>query len=81
MTDNTLKKITQDVLVTCSAIVSDHNVKTGRSFSKFGRTMSGDRLLFPALDRIFYVSINQSLFVLTLAQNKIYNDENIKSKN
>ena len=27
LTDNTLKKITQDVLVRCSVIVSDHNVK------------------------------------------------------
>ena len=27
LTDNTLKKRTQDVLVTCSVIVSDHNVK------------------------------------------------------
>ena len=49
LTDNALKKTTQDVLVTCSVIVSDHNVKIGRTFSKFGRTMSDDRLLFPAL--------------------------------
>ena len=27
LTDNTLKKRTQDVLVTCSVIVSDHNLK------------------------------------------------------
>ena len=27
LTNNTLKKRTQDVLVTCSVIVSDHNVK------------------------------------------------------
>ena len=50
MTDNTLKKITQDVLARYSFIVSDHDVHgVGRTFSKFGRTMSGDRLLFPAL--------------------------------
>ena len=49
LTDNTLKKRTQDVLVTCSVIVSDHNVKLAGQFSKFGRTMSDDRLLFPAL--------------------------------
>ena len=27
LTDNTLKKISQDVLVRCSVIMSDHNVK------------------------------------------------------
>ena len=32
LTDNTLKKITQDVLVRCSVIVSDHNVKLARHF-------------------------------------------------
>ena len=32
LTDNTLKKRTQDVLVTCSAIVSDHNVKLAGHF-------------------------------------------------
>ena len=31
-TDNTLKKKTQDVLVTCSVIVSDHNVKLAGHF-------------------------------------------------
>ena len=31
LTDNTLKK-TQDVLVTCSVIVSDHNVKLAERF-------------------------------------------------
>ena len=49
LTDNTLKKRTRDVLVTCSVIVSDYNNEIGRTFSKFGRTMSDDRLLFPAL--------------------------------
>ena len=32
LTDNTLKKITQDVLVRCSVIVSDHNVKLAGHF-------------------------------------------------
>ena len=32
LTDNTLKKATQDVLVTCSVIVSDHNVKLAGHF-------------------------------------------------
>ena len=32
LTDNTLKKRTQDVLVTCSVIVSDHNVKLAAHF-------------------------------------------------
>ena len=32
LTDNTLKKTTQDVLVTCSVIVSDHNVKLAGHF-------------------------------------------------
>ena len=32
LTDNTLKKRTQDVLVTCSAIVSVHNVKLAGHF-------------------------------------------------
>lgn len=31
-TDHTLKKITQDVLVRCSVIVSDHNVKLAGHF-------------------------------------------------
>jgi len=34
LTDNTLKKITHDVLVRCPVIVSDHNAKIGRTFSK-----------------------------------------------
>ena len=37
----------QNVLVKCSDIMSDHN---GRTFFKFGRTMSDDRLLFSALE-------------------------------
>ena len=32
LTDNTLKKRTRDVLVTCSVIVSDHNVKLAALF-------------------------------------------------
>ena len=32
LTDKTLKKITQDVLVRCSVIVSNHNVKLARHF-------------------------------------------------
>ena len=32
LTDNTLTKRTQDVLVTCSVIVSDHNVKLAGHF-------------------------------------------------
>ena len=32
LTDNTLKKITQDVLVRCSVIMSDHNVKLAGHF-------------------------------------------------
>ena len=32
LTDNTLKKITQDVLVRCSVIVSDHNTKLAGQF-------------------------------------------------
>ena len=32
LTDNTLKKRTQDVVVTCSVIVSDHNVKLAGHF-------------------------------------------------
>ena len=32
LTDNTLKETTQDVLVTCSVIVSDHNVKLAGHF-------------------------------------------------
>ena len=32
LTDNTLKKVTQDVLVRCSVIVSDHNVKLAGHF-------------------------------------------------
>ena len=35
LTDNTLKKRTQDVLVTCSVIVSDHNVKLAGHFQNF----------------------------------------------
>jgi len=32
LTDNTLKKITNDVLVRCSVMVSDHNVKLAGQF-------------------------------------------------
>ena len=34
--DNTLKKITQDVLVWCSVIVRDHNVKLRGHFQSLG---------------------------------------------
>ena len=61
LTDNTLKKRTQDVLVTCSVIVSDQNFENGRTFSKFGRTMSDDRLLFPALCYVLVVLIKVRL--------------------
>ena len=36
LTDNTLKKRTQDVLVRCSVIVSDHNVKLAGHFQNLG---------------------------------------------
>ena len=49
MTDNTLKKITQDVLARYSVIVSDHDVELAGHSRNLDRTMSGDRLLFPAL--------------------------------
>ena len=42
LSDNTMKKITQDVLVRCLIIVSDHNAKIGWTFLKFGQTMSGE---------------------------------------
>ena len=43
LTDNTLKKRTQDVLVTCSAIVSDHNVKLAGHFQNlFGQCQMTD---------------------------------------
>ena len=32
LTDNTLKKITEDVVVRCSVIVSDHNAKLAGHF-------------------------------------------------
>ena len=35
--DNTLKKITQDVLVTCSVMVSNHNVKLAGHFQNLVR--------------------------------------------
>jgi len=47
LTNNTLK-VTKDVLVRSAVIVSDHNVKLA-GILKFGRTMSSDQLLFPAL--------------------------------
>ena len=48
LTDNTLKKRTQDVLVTCSVIVSDHTVKLAGHFQNLDGQYH-DRLLFPAL--------------------------------
>ena len=50
-TDNTLKKITQDVLVRYSVIVSDHNAKLAGHFQSL--KISGDGLLFPALPYVF----------------------------
>ena len=42
--------ITQDVLIRCLVIMSNHNVtQIGRTFSNFARKMSDDQLLFPAL--------------------------------
>lgn len=35
------------MLVKCSDVMSDHN---GQTYSKFGRTVSDDQLLFSALD-------------------------------
>ena len=43
LTDNTLKKRTQDVLVTCSVILSDHNVKLAGHFQNlFGQCLMTD---------------------------------------
>ena len=43
LTNNTLKKRTQGVLVTCSAIVSDHNVKlAGHIQNLFGQCQMTD---------------------------------------
>ena len=49
LTDNTLKKIIQNVLVRFSGMVSDHNAKLAGHFQNLVRTMCVDRLLFPAL--------------------------------
>ena len=40
-------------LITGSDIMFDHNVKLAGHFQKFGRTMSDDRLLFPALVYVY----------------------------
>ena len=47
LTNNTLK-VTKDLLVRSTVIVSDHNVKLA-GILKFGWTMSSDQLLFLAL--------------------------------
>lgn len=49
LTQNTSKEITQDVPVRCAVMVPDHNVKLAISPINFCLTMSGERLLFPAL--------------------------------
>ena len=49
LTDNTLKKITQEVLVRCSVIVSDHNVKLTRNFQNLVGQCSMSNCFFPAL--------------------------------
>ena len=49
LTDKNLKKITEDVLVRCSVTMSNCKCEISQSFSKFGRIMSGDHLLLPAL--------------------------------
>ena len=64
LTDNTLKKITQDVLARFSVIVSNHNVELAGHFRKFGWTMSVDQLLFPALLLIYNVN-----YMLTIGHN------------
>ena len=47
--DNNFKGRSQNVLVKCSDIMSSHNAKFAGHYSKFGRKMSVDRLLFPTL--------------------------------
>ena len=45
LTDNTLMKISQDVLVRCLVTVSNHNVKLATHF----QNLVSDRPIFPAL--------------------------------
>ena len=76
LSDNTLKKITKDLLVTWSFIVSDHIVKlAGLIFKIWSDTVRSPTII--SSTALYLLRFNQPLFVLTLAQNKIYNDENI----
>ena len=59
LTDNTLKKITQDVLARCSVIVSDHNVELARH----SRNLVGQG---PVTDCYFQHWIKNEGFVLLL---------------
>ena len=73
LTDNTLKKITQDVLVRCSVIVSDHNVKLAGHFQNlvgqcpmtdcyFQHCNSTNSFL---LDRLFTFTFQQSQIIFS----------------
>ena len=61
LTDNTLKK-TQDVLVTCSVIVSDHNVKLAGHF----QNLVGQSLMTDCYFQHCYTIFPQSFMTLTL---------------
>ena len=61
-------------------IVSDHNVKlAGLIFKIWSDTVRSPTII--SSTALYLLRFNQSLFLLTLAQNKIHNDENIQSKN
>ena len=64
LTDNTLKKRTQDVLVTCLVIVSDHNVKLARHFQNLVRQCPMTDCYFQhwtkELSRLYYFCNNNN---------------------
>ena len=62
LTDNTLKKRTQDVLVRCSVIVSDHNVKLAGHFQNLVGQCAMTDCYFQHWSEII---INQSNSIIT----------------
>ena len=63
LTDNTLKKRTQDVLVTCSVIVSDHNVKLAGHFQNLvGQCPMTDCYFQQCLKTLYEIGYQQTHF-------------------
>ena len=63
LNDNTLKKRTQDVLVTCSVIVSDHNVKLAGHFQNLVGQCPMTDCYFQHCMHMYFLWVDKSMWL------------------